>query len=202
MNPTASALAPAALARLVGAALLLAAGTLHAQSAVDERAIIAVAGALDNAVDAKHWERARGLFLDQVTVELPDVEPTVLPADELVGRWRERLHEDKASFHLRGNEVVTFDGADSAVLVSKAYAWQRVAGLAGDEFYEVWGDYLYELDRVEGGWRIRRYVFAPRLERGNLAVRDHRLPPPPKEKDGGADGSSDGGDGDRAPDGG
>ena len=167
--------------------LLLAALCSHAQSAVDERAIIATAAALDAAVDAKDWQRARSLFLDEITVELPGAEPATVPADELVGAWRGSLHPGKQSFHLRGGEIVTFDGADSAVLESKAYAWNRVPGIGGDDLYEVWGDYRYELDRDEAGWRIRRFAFAPRLERGNLAVLSHRAPP---AADAGADGGT------------
>lgn len=156
--------------------LLLATSVVCAQSAVDERAIIAVASELDTAVDAKDWQSARALFLDEITVELPATEPTDMAADALVGMWRESLHEGKTSFHLRGGEIVTFDGADSAVLRSKAWAWNRLEGIPGNALYEVWGDYRYELDRTEDGWRIRRFAFAPRLEQGNAAVATHRLP--------------------------
>jgi len=156
-------------------AALLLAPAAHAQSAVDEHAIIAAASTLDAAIDGKDWERARELLLDEVTVALPDEEPGTIAADTLVARWQDALHAAKTTFHLRGSERVTFDGADSAVLRSKAHVATRVDGVAGDDLHELWADYHHELDRTENGWRVRHYGLVPRLERGNIGVIQHRL---------------------------
>ena len=165
---------------------LLSPALAHAQSAVDERAIITAVSALDAALDAKDWKGVRALLLDEVSVALPEEETTTLAADELVARWQTTLHDGKSSFHLRGGERVTFDGADSAVLRSKAQLWQHLPGTAGDDHYERLADYHHELDRAnDGNWRVRHYGYVTRLEYGNLAVLAHRLPePPPTEKAG------------------
>lgn len=159
---------------LLGFLLLVGNTSLHAQG-VDERGILAAASELDHAIDDKNWKRVRALLLKEVTLVLPGMEPETLPADELIARWQANLHPGKNSFHLRGNEVVTFDGADSAILRSKAQVWYEVAGIAGDDVYEFWANYVHELDRGEDGWRVRRIGYDPQLERGNLAVKDHRL---------------------------
>ena len=150
----------------------------NAQSAVDERAIIAAASELDADIDAKDWDRVRRMLLEEVVVVAPDGKETPTPADDLVALWRTEMHDDKETFHLRGADRVTFDGADSAVLRSKVYAWQRVPDIPGDDLYERWADYHQELDRTEDGWRVRQIGYVIRLERGNLAVLEHRLPVP------------------------
>ena len=180
---------------LLALSALLVTPHLHAQSAVDERAIIEVAHALDAALDDKDWERARRLLLDQVTVERPDSEPMVIDADELIEQWRANLHAEKISFHLRGGEIVLFDGADSALLRSKARVQFAVAGIPGDDGYSVSRDYTFELDRVDDRWRIRRHAYVTRMEDGNPAVLDHRLPVEESAAEG-DEGETDGGEGD------
>ena len=174
--------------------LVLVAPALHAQSAVDERAIIAVAARLDAALDAKDWESVRALFLDEITVHLAgEPEPAKMAADELVALWQADLHPRKASFHLRGGEIVVFDGADSAVLSSKALVRRRVDGVPGDDTHEERSDHRYELDRTEDGWRIRRFAVVSRFTDGNAAVAAHRLPVDEDADEGAseADGESD-----------
>ena len=163
---------------LVALPLLLAVSLSHAQSAVDERAIIAATAALDAAIDAKDWAGARALLLDEVTVALPGEEATTMGADELVARWQAEFHDAKTTFHLRGGERVIFDGADSVVVRSRAQRFAQVESIAGDDLHELLSDYHHELDRTENGWRVRHYGYVPRLERGNAAVFHHRLPAP------------------------
>ena len=170
------------LALVLAAAAAFAPVAVHAQSAVDERAIIETASELDMALDTKDWKRARTLLLDEVSVERPGNEPTRMKADELVASWKENLHEDKISFHLRGGEVVVFDGADSAVLHSKARVQLSVDGIAGDDGYSVSRDYIHELDRGEDGWRVRRLAYVTVMEDGNPAVLSHLLPPQEPEE--------------------
>lgn len=155
--------------------LIFGGNLLHAQG-VDDRGIRAAASELDHAIDAKNWERARELLLDEVTVALPGEEPVAMSADALIASWQATLHRGKTSFHQRGSEVATFDGADSAVLRSKGYARFEVIGISGEDSYEFWADYVHELDRHEDGWRVRHIAYVPRLENGNLAVIAHRLP--------------------------
>jgi len=161
---------------------LIFSSTLHAQG-VDDRGIRAAASELDHAIDEKDWERVRDLLLDEVTIALPGKERITMSAEALIANWQANLHSGKMSFHQRGSEVATFDGADSAVLRSKGYARFEVIGIAGEDTYEFWADYVHELDRHEDGWRVRHIAYVPRLENGNLAVMTHRLPAESKEGD-------------------
>ena len=164
-----------ALAAALAAALAMAAaGGAPAESAEDRLAIIEATNALDASVDAKDWQRARAVFAEEIAVSLPGQETRMMPSAELVGLWEENLYDEKASFHLRGGHLVSFDGPDRATVASKGYAWNRVEGLAGGDLWEVWGDYVYEAKRTPDGWRLTSFSFAPAHQRGNTDVPGYR----------------------------
>ena len=139
----------------------------------DERALIAVADGLDAAVDAKDWTTARGFFADEVRIDFSSLgggAPATIPSDDLIGAWRANLFAAKQSFHLRGNHLVQIDG-DTAQMTSHGYAWNKLAGLAGGELWEVWGTYDYRFARTAAGWKLTHFTFNMIHERGNPAVR-------------------------------
>ena len=156
--------APAAAAEAPSEAALV-------RTLADESALIRLANGLDVAVDAKDWGAARAAFADDITFAFgaPDAPLTAMRADDLVALWRQNLHEAKASFHLRGNHIVTLDG-DAATMRSHGYAWNRLPGLEGGDLWEVWGVYDYAFARTPAGWRITSFRFVPLLDRGNDAV--------------------------------
>lgn len=164
--------------RFVAAAALVV--TLFRQTAVaapapaaDYLAMVRVADAVDRAVDAKDWDTARGYFTQDVRVDFSSIgggAPGVMPADDLVGAWRENLFPEKASFHLRGNHGVEMLGEDVAEMVSHGYAWNKLPGLADGELWEVWGVYEYTFLRRDGGWKISAFTFRATHSRGNAAV--------------------------------
>ncbi len=161
MGLAASAPHPVALARE---------GTI--ERLLDERAIIALADRLDAAVDRKDWDAARAAFAPTIEVDLSAAGgPTGrMPSDELIGMWETNLFEEKTSFHLRGNHIVAFEGANQARLTSSAYAWNRLDGLPGGALWEVWGQYDYEVERSDAGWVITDFTFVPTHDRGNRVV--------------------------------
>lgn len=139
-------------------------------SADEELEIIEAANALDAAVDAKNWERARGLFAETIEIELPGAPRRSIPSQELVAMWAANLFPEKTSFHLRGGHIVEMDADGRVFLYSKAYAWNRLVGAEGGELWEVWGDYTYEMVRVDEQWLISSFTFSPTFDRGNSAV--------------------------------
>lgn len=170
---------------LLALILMLAAPlTAHAddlERLLDERELIRLADGLDRAVDAKDWDAAMATFADQVAFRAGNTH-TILPREALVGMWQVNLFEEKTSFHLRGNHMVEIEG-DTATMVSHGYAWNRLPGLEGGDFWEVWGVYTYEFSRTIDGWLITSFDFQPLHERGNSAVqtasRDGAQTPPP-----------------------
>lgn len=148
-------------------------GPAVAQTADDHLAIVATADALDTAVDAKDWDGARALFTDDIVVTLPGVPATSQPADDLIGQWSTYLYPEKTSFHLRGNHLVTFHSPTSATLKSKGYAWNHLPDFDGGALWEVWGDYVYDVEKTDGTWKLTSFAFSPVHQRGNPAVPAH-----------------------------
>ncbi|MEM9750116.1 MAG: nuclear transport factor 2 family protein [Pseudomonadota bacterium] len=135
-------------------------------------ALISIADGLDAAVDAKDWETARGYFADEVRIDFSSLDggpPSTISSDELIGFWRANLFAEKTSFHLRGNHVIDIDG-DVAEMTSHGYAWNKLPGLEGGDFWEVWGVYEYAFARRGDEWKLTAFTFKATHQRGNAAV--------------------------------
>ncbi|NIA68382.1 nuclear transport factor 2 family protein [Pelagibius litoralis] len=151
-----------------------------AETLVDRAEMVRLADTLDAAVDAKDWALARSLFTDQIDVDFTSLvggEPATIPADGLIAGWSGNLTAEKESFHLRGNHRITFTGADSAVMLSHGYAWNRMERGArpengGNPLWEVWGTYEHGFERVDGDWKINAMTFTATAERGSEFVRN------------------------------
>jgi hypothetical protein len=149
-------------------------------SLVAHAEMVRVADAIDAAVDAKDWSLARSLFTDTITVDFTSLaggEPATIPADGLIAAWSGNLTAEKLSFHLRGNHRITMIDADSAVMLSHGYAWNRMergalAENGGDPLWEVWGTYQHDFERVDGQWLVSGMTFTMTAERGNPFVRN------------------------------
>lgn len=145
------------------------------QALADELAVRGVCDAIDDAVDAKDWERCRALFLEEIEVDfssLTGAPGARIPADALVEGWRSNLHADKASFHLRTNHQVTLEGERAEVL-SKAHALNVLRRELGSDLWETWGYYRHTLERTPEGWRCSGMTYTVAYARGNEAVRTH-----------------------------
>ena len=145
------------------------------QRLADLADITRVVDEIDNAVDAKDWERCRGFFTEEIYADFTSLaggSPGNMPADDLVGAWRTNLYADKLSHHMRTNHRVTLDG-DSAEVFSKGYALNILNRGTGSDLWEVWGDYVHTLERADGGWRCSGMTFTVTHARGNEMARDH-----------------------------
>lgn len=179
---------------MMRAALILAAGLalpvaeplaaqsepVSAERVADHVELVRIADAIDAAVDAKDWTRARSFFADEIEVDftaLTGGDPATIPADALIEGWSGNLTEEKASFHLRGNHQIAWDGTDAARMTSHGYAWNRLErGLApengGAALWEVWGVYEHDFTRLDDGWSVSAMRFFPTAQRGSDFVRD------------------------------
>ena len=153
---------------------------ITAETVVDVAEITRIADAIDSAVDAKDWALARSYFTDEIKVDFSSLvggEPATIPADGLIAGWSGNLTAEKKSFHIRGNHRVSFDGADSATMLSHGYAWNRMERGAlekngGNPLWEVWGTYELRFIRTEDGWKVNFMAFYANAERGSEFVRN------------------------------
>lgn len=153
---------------------------ITAETVVDFVEITRLADAIDASVDAKDWARARSYFADEIMVDFTSLvggEPATIPADALIAGWSGNLTAEKESFHLRGNHRVTFEDADTAMMLSHGYAWNRMERGAleengGNPLWEVWGSYEHGFTRTEDGWKVDFMAFYAIAERGSEFVRN------------------------------
>jgi hypothetical protein len=74
--------------------------------------IVLVVDEIDNAVDAKDWQRCRNYFTDEIYADFTSLaggSPGNMPADDLVEAWATNLYAEKLSHHMRTNHRVTID---------------------------------------------------------------------------------------------
>jgi hypothetical protein len=98
--------------------------------------ITRVVDAIDNAVDAKDWERFRSYFTTEIHADFTSLaggSPSNMPADDLVGAWRTNLYADKLSHHMRSNHRIDIDEAE---VFSKGYALNILSRPVGSDLWE------------------------------------------------------------------
>jgi hypothetical protein len=142
------------------------------QALVDERDVLTVADALDDAADRKQWDEAQTYFDTDVDVDFSSFggAPGRISAAGLIKNWQQQLTADKQSFHMRGGNVVTISG-DAATIVSHGYAYTRITTRPINDLYEVWGVYEHHLTRTPQGWKINGLKFTKTYSRGDPAIR-------------------------------
>ena len=141
----------------------------------DRTEIILVVDEIDNAVDAKDWQRCRGYFTDEIYADFTSLaggSAGNITADDLVGAWAKNLYADKLSHHMRTNHRVTIDG-DRAEVFSKGYALNILHRPNGSDLWEVWGNYTHTLKRTGEGWKCTGMTFVVIYARGNEMARDY-----------------------------
>jgi len=155
--------------------------TARVQVLEDERELMRVAEALDEAVDAKNWEAARALFTDQVEADFTSLEAPnagTVSADELISNWRRNLHPGKLSSRARNSEVVVVDG-DNATMTSQGHVRYEIPARTDLNVWEGWGRFEHKFTRTPEGWRISGLKFTLTREAGEANVRADALDPEP-----------------------
>jgi hypothetical protein len=143
------------------------------QRTTNETEIRLVVDEIDNACDAKDWDRCRAFFADTVEVDFSSLaggEPATISADELIDNWKTNLYAEKKTFHQRGNHRISVRG-DRAEVFSKAYAFNLLEAGEVRGLWEVWGNYTHRLTRTEAGWKCDAMSLDVVHQRGDERVR-------------------------------
>jgi ketosteroid isomerase-like protein len=148
---------------------------LHEQKKADESAIRLVTDEIDNACDAKDWEKCRSFFAEEVEVDFTSLaggEPARISADDLIGAWKTILFAEKKTYHQRGNHRIEIDG-DLATVFSKAYAFNLLESGEVTGLWEVWGNYTHKFARTRNGWQCTAMKLEVVHQRGDARVRTY-----------------------------
>ena len=141
----------------------------------DELAIRLVVDEIDNACDAKDWEKCRSFFADEIEVDFTSLaggEPARMTADDLIGAWRTNLFAEKITYHQRGNHRIEIDGPRATVF-SKAYAFNLLESGDLTGLWEVWGNYTHELKKNGALWECSAIKLEVVHQRGDERVRSY-----------------------------
>jgi hypothetical protein len=140
----------------------------------DERDVRALVDSLFTLTDAKDWNAATALFVEEpIAVDMSSLAgggPVTMPAAALFDGFRQNLFAEKHSHHMAGNHVVTLRG-DEAEVTSNGYAWNLLPTRGGDPLWETWGSYDFTARRTSAGWRLASIRYSAKHNRGNEAVR-------------------------------
>ena len=146
---------------------------LDEQKQADEAAIRLVVDEIDNACDAKDWEKCRSFFAAEVDVDFTSLaggEAAKISADDLIDGWKTNLFAEKKTYHQRGNHRIEIDG-DRATVFSKAYAFNLLESGTISGLWEMWGNYTHDLVRTQSGWQCSGMKLEVVHQRGDKRVR-------------------------------
>ncbi|HEY8560043.1 MAG TPA: nuclear transport factor 2 family protein [Pyrinomonadaceae bacterium] len=148
---------------------------LHRQRRADEAALRLATDEIDNACDAKDWEKCRAFFADEVEVDFTSLaggEPAAVSADDLIGAWKTNLFAAKKTYHQRGNHRVEI-GGDGALVFSKAYAFNLLESGEVSGLWEVWGNYTHRFKKIDGDWKCTAMKLEVIHQRGDERIRTY-----------------------------
>ena len=107
--------------------------------------------------DNNEPESVGALFTDDATVDYGPESATIVGSAAIAETIAVGLERTFAatSHHVSHIQIV-FDRPDNAHATTYLYAWHRYADGSPDG--ELWGRYLHDFTRTDGGWRINRLL--------------------------------------------
>lgn len=130
------------------------------QTLIDRAAISDVFHNYATAIDTRDWDLLRSCFTDDLEADFAAMSPgnIITGGDKWTGQIRRTIEALDATQHIITNHVHVIDGDHSH---SRSYlqAQHVLRGEAGapDIHYLIGGYYLYNMLRLAGEWKIRRY---------------------------------------------
>ena len=124
-------------------------------------------------LDHEDWELWRGVFADEVTMDMsdyqPDPPPRAAPADRVVANAKVLFAGLERSQHFMGSHRFTIDGDTARITAHmRAEHWLHT-GQGGDR-YTMYGTYFDDAVRTDDGWKLVVVRLRLLREEGNRAL--------------------------------
>lgn len=133
---------------------------INTQTLVDRAAISDVFHNYASAIDTRDWKLLRGCFTDDLEADFASMTPgnIAIGGDKWTAQIRRSIEALDATQHIITNHVHVIDGdhSQSRSYLQAQHALRGAAG-AADIHYLIGGYYIYDMLRVAGVWKIRRY---------------------------------------------
>jgi hypothetical protein len=157
-----------ALALSTGPALAEAPSALAPVGDIETAKVISVVSSIPLAVDLAAYDLAEQAFAPSVVIDYTSLwggEPAAMTPADLMTSWRGIVPGFDATWHQLSDvsATVTGDTATATAFVDGRH-W------IGDQLWRPVGNYLWDLQKIEGDWKVTRMVFAMTEEIGDRAV--------------------------------
>ena len=149
-----------------------------AQTQVQEaqaRDVVEIIATVDSVVlytDRLEWQKVEAAFADEVLLDYSSLtggEPQTLTPQETIGQWRSVFPGFAGTQHIMSAHQVEVQ-EDSATVTAHIYALHYLPNEAGENTYEVVGDYDFELERSGDGWNVTLMRLLLGFELGNAQL--------------------------------
>ena len=120
------------------------------------------------AVDRAAYDLAEAAFAPEVVIDYTSLwggEPAAMTPAALMDAWRGIVPGFDATWHELGPVTVTVDGNSAT-----AHAFVDGRHWIGDRLWRPIGNYHWDVERIEGDWRVTRMEFELTEERGDRAL--------------------------------
>jgi hypothetical protein len=130
--------------------------------------IISVVSSIPMAVDLAAYDLAEKAFAPKVTIDYTSLwggQPNAMTPAELMTAWRGIVPGFDATWHELSNVKATVNGNKA-----KASAFVDGRHWLGEQLWRPIGNYHWDLEKINGQWKVTRMQFAMTQELGNRDV--------------------------------
>lgn len=156
---------------MVGAALIACASPALADPlpVKDRLAIVDTVTDIAAGADRHQWDRVRRAFAGHVTLDYTSLwggDAKTQPADDVVAQWSAFLPGFDATAHLLANHTIVEGTPTTAVAEADFQATHSL----GNDTWVLLGRYRYELEKIDGAWKVSRLVMTRTAEIGDRGL--------------------------------
>lgn len=146
---------------------------------MEEQHIIRTITDIFNGADRHDWDEVRDAFTDEVFLDYSSLNgqpgTTLSPAD-IITAWSHFLPRFRFTLHLLSNFEIDVSG-HAAAAFCKGQALHHLPGASGGDLWTVYGTYNFELQQLDGQWKVSIIHFNLLYQEGNkelpaIATRD------------------------------
>jgi hypothetical protein len=142
---------------------------LHTEE-VEKTKIIEAYSAVFLNSDARHWNKVQSSFADTVHLDYTSLSgqpATDVKSGDIIKAWSSSLPKFNFTMHYLTNHVVSIH-ENHATASCYGHAIHQLKGAEGGDFWEVYGTYDFELQKMNDEWKIISFRYNHKYAGGNL----------------------------------
>jgi len=140
----------------------------HTDITIDQAKIYGLVRSLPLSMDMALYENLKTVFAPEFTSDYTSVfggEPLRATPEKLIAQWHELVPGFDATWHEVWDIQATVDGNKAT-----GRANMRASHWADQVFWQMWGEYNWQLEKIDGQWKILHHKFIFDSEVGDRNV--------------------------------